>query len=143
MKSRKYIDEYLSQLKKDNINPDGQQLIVSNVSVNAKTGEDTIKVELIEVQIVHLEKIPTGIEAKKSKNYRINKLFLFSLKDGEVNYKKQLSWYTQGPGYLKVFNRGEDAIDFFINEIQKGQNDIEKRILYLKEKLEAAKVKIS
>lgn len=143
MKSRKYIDEYLSQLKKDNINPDGQQLIVSNVSVNTKTGEDTIKVELIEVQIVHLEKIPTGIEAKKSKNYKINKLLLFSLKDGEVNYKKQLSWYTQGPGYLKVFNRGEDAIDFFINEIQKGQNDIEKRILYLKEKLEAAKVKIS
>lgn len=125
MKSRKYIDEYLSQLKKDNINPDGQQLIVSNVSVNAKTG-DAIKVELIEVQIVHLEKIPTGIEAKKSKNYRINKLLLFSLKDGEVNYKKQLSWYNQVLGYLKVFNREEDAIDFFNKEIQKGQNDIEK-----------------
>ena len=142
----KYINQYLHQLKKDNINPDGQQVIVSSISINSKTGETTRKLEPTEAQIVHSEKVPSDVKTSRSQNYKIDNLLLFALKDGEVNYKKQLSWYTQGPGYLKVFNRKEDAIDFYNEEIQKGLNDIEKRILYLKEKiekLEVSKVKIS
>ena len=62
----KYIDQYLCQLKEDNINPDGQQLIVSNISINFKTGETHRKVEPTEVQIVHLEKIPSDVKTSKS-----------------------------------------------------------------------------
>lgn len=55
LNQKKYIDQYLRQLKKDNINPDGQQLIVSNISINSKTGETNRKVEFDNSTAEHLD----------------------------------------------------------------------------------------